>query len=73
MTEPARTDDIIAAVAPAAAPSGEATADPRQVVTAAVDEAIAFDHSLTALRDALQQGDQGDSLYPCIRHGAGTS
>ena len=70
MTEPARTDAIVAAVAPAAAPPA---ADPRQVVTAAVDEAIAFDHSLTALRDALQQGDQGDSLYPCIRHGAGTS
>ena len=41
------------------------------MVSAAVDEALAFDRQLTTLRDALQQGDKGDSLSHCIRHVVG--
>ena len=42
-----------------------------QMVSVSVDEALAFDRQLATLRDALEQGDKGDSLSHCIRHVVG--
>ena len=65
--------DNAVAAAPAAVeqPARANTSTNKQIITAAVDEALAFDRQLTTLRDALQQGDEGDSLSHCIRHVVG--
>ena len=42
-----------------------------QMVSVSVDEALAFDRQLTMLRNALEEGDEGDSFSQCIRHVTG--